>query len=320
MSAQEEQALFDAREAEKQALGIVSEPIAEETPNVETPENKPEVKEEEVTKTKEESEEEPDPEGDLPEEEEEIEEETDEEETPESTRVAPMDSIKELKSSYKAQIKALEAKLEEAMSSKGKEEAISDINKFIEEKASKLGLNPEILKELSEINDKVFENKYGDKIKKIDEYEQSKQANEDQKFKSEQEQIFNTEWNATKPVIEERFKNISPEQAEKAKALMDKLSHSREYHLLPMEEIFNAKSKEFEKILYTPNGKAFETGRNLRPTPTEEFEGVGDISNKTPGEVEAIEQRRNAHMASFEREKMMLTSQDQDGNIIRREV
>lgn len=322
--AEQDERLFNERQEALKDIGGEIAPNEEESKDesAESQENEPEKKEEVEEESEEETEENSDEDEDdeSEDEEEDDEDETEEGDETETTRDFPKDSIKDMKRSFKAEIKKLEDELKAAKTPKEKTEITGDIDKFIEEQAKALGVKPEVLKKLGEVTDKMFEAKYGDKIKKIDEFEQERTKVKDTQFAQDQKQIFDTEWGKTAPIIKEKFPNATDEQVKEAQKVMDKLAHSKEYHVLPMNKILNAEIDVFTKILHNPSKKGLETGRKSGSEQDNDFEGVGDLTNKSPSEVEQIEARRAAHLNSFERDKMTLTSQDESGQIIRRQV
>ena len=316
MSQAEDQALFDSREAEKKSLGIVSEPSEEE--KTETQEKEPETKKEEETPVVKDEEEE---ETESDEDEEESDDDSEDDEESEPTHTSSRDVIKKIKSGFKAKIAELEGKLNEAITATKKNEVIEDIDKYIEEQATALEVKPEVLKKLMQVQDSIFEKKYGGKLKELDEFQKAREAVDGEKFMQEQAKIFNDEWVKTEPIIKQRFPNASAEHLEAVKAEMDKLAHTEVYSKLPLAKIFGAELDTFSKVLDIPSKKTFETGRrNTATDQSEEFEGLGDITGKSPAELAQLEARRNAHMESYDRDKLELTTRDEMGNIVKKLV
>jgi len=321
----DEQKLFDARQAEKEALGISSP--AEETEKKdekEPKEEETEAKSEEEESEEEESEEDESEEEEIADDDSEEEEDSEDEEEEESskpTRAPSKDDFKSMKREYKDEIRKLKDELAKAKTPQERKEVIEDLDKYMSERAQKLGLKPEVLKELTEISEKAFEKKYGDKLKKIDEFEKFNESRTKEEALKQDEQVFNSEWGKTEAAIKSEYPNATPEQIASARKEMDRLAHSKDYHMFPMDYILYREKTKFEKVLFSPNKRSFETGRPSRSPERKEFEGMpSDLSDMTPAQVEQFEKERNEHMSTYGRDAMILTTKDNDGNIVQRKV
>jgi hypothetical protein len=320
--------LADERSKELEAIGVTipTEAKAEEKVDEEKkPDEKEEVTETKDTAPKEESDRPDDTDEDESEDEETESEETKEDEESdedeseeEPTHVSPKD-FKEMKRTFKTQIKELEGKLKEATSKKETTEAVADFDKFVEEKAKKLNLKPEVLKELNEITDKLVEHKLGAKLKDLDAMKQAHEATVVKEAEKQQLEIFNTEWTIAEKELKTQYPNATPEQVAETKKLMDDLAHSKKYHKYPMDFIVFKEREKIDKILFSPNKKSFETGKN---NPNDRGEDtLSELpAEPTPAQIEAYERNRRNIMGNANDERMTLTSRDDNGNVIQREV
>ena len=133
----------------------------------------------------------------------------------------------------------------------------------------------------------------------------------------EQEAIFNEEW-STLPV-KTQFPNASEEQLTAAKEKMDELAHSEKYHNVEMDYILFKEKETFDKILFSPKQKTFESGRVATPANQDE-EFPEFRPNMTPAEFDAFEKARERATDSLGRDKMLMRTTDDAGRSVEKWV
>lgn len=285
----EAQRTFDEVQKEKAELGIPSVP-EETTPVVEpeAPVAEPEKKPEDV----------PEP-------------------VSVKDEIIPPKEYKEIKDNLRVELqKDFDEKLEkmrEEMGKKAPDEKKSDVlEDDVKALAEKLDFDPEKVRLILETARKGLELSEEDK-QALEEFKSSKSQREEK----EQETIFNDEW-STLP-IKAQFPNASDEQLAKAKETMDELAHSEKYHDADMDYILFKEKETFDKILFSPKQKTFESGRP--PTEvTDNNEFPEFRSDMTPGEFEKFEKQREKATENLGREKMVMRTTDDSGRSVERLV
>lgn len=241
-----------------------------------------------------------------------------------SQHVSPSD-LKALKRGFKDRIGELETELatykDPSKRQEARSEAKADIEKLIAEEATKLGVKPEVLKALVNITTTAL----GDKLGKIDEVSSHLEKTREKEAWQQDQEVFNSEWTKTESRFKEMYPNATPEQISAAKAKMDELAHSRKYHRYEMDYILFKEKAFFDKTLFSPKKKTFESA-STAPNASEEFdEGDVDFSKlsdnpPTPGELERMEKRRNAAIDDSPQEKLTLHTTDESGRRVTRKV
>lgn len=158
---------------------------------------------------------------------------------------------------------------------------ISDLKGDIKALAKELNIDETHLEKITLLSRKGIDDELTTLKGKLSKYEQLEQAKEEDITLQEQEEIFNDEWNDVAPSLKEKFPNASREQLEKAQIHMDELAHSDKYHEYDLDYILFKESKEFEKILFSPKKKGFES----TSTPEGDLESEEDdlfTNPKTP--------------------------------------
>ena len=275
---EEDQKVFDENQAELKALGLkedkaeeVVEPKAEDT------------KAEEV-KPEEKSEEDEEPED--------LEDKTFERQP----KQVPIKEYKELKKQLQADFDEKLTKMREEMSKAKPSEIKSEdleaditalaaeldfdkdkVRKIVETARKGLVMSPEdreLLAEMKTIKSEMESRKQTDQVK-------------------EQETIFNEEWNLTG--IDKLYPNASPEQIAKAKVEMDVLAHSEKYHKLDLQEILTVQKANFDKILFSPKQKTFESNHAVLDKDDDaEFQKFDP--RMTPAQVEQWEKSQRKYL------------------------
>jgi hypothetical protein len=319
-----EQEAIDAVQAEKAALGIPDEPSLEEekTQDAEdkdkSDENK-DSKKEEVDEDDSEDTDEKDSDEDDSDKDDESEEDDD---TP--LEQVPKKTFKEYKENLKVELqKDFDQKLEnmrkELTKGKPDEEKVEDLEAEIESLAKELDFDPSKVRRIIQVARKGLDN---DKNKEALSPEDKKVLEEfkQQKFMNEQKEIFDTQWNTVIGDIKKSFPNATDEQIKTAQKEMDKLCHTEKYHTYDMDAILFKEKAKFDKILFSPKQKTFESGRPAHTEQDENDVSVPDnIADMTPAQFAAFEKRRDAAYDQSPRTKVRITTRDDRGNVIERE-
>ena len=281
----EAQRTFDAIQKEKAELGIPSEP-EEDTPVVEPePEKGPESKDE-----------------------------------PKPVVVKEEVSPKEYKD-YKSRLREelqsdFDQKLEKLKSEMGKktpdETKSEDLEDDVKALAKELDFDEAKVRRIIEVSRKGLQLSAEDK-QALEDFKSTKSERE----AKEQETIFNEEW-STLPV-KNQFPNASEDQIKAAKEKMDELAHSEKYHNVDMDYILFKERETFDKILFSPKMKTFESGR-LTPTSTEDAEFPEFNPNMTPAQFEKFERAREKATDNLGRDKMLLRTTDDSGRSVEKWV
>jgi hypothetical protein len=194
-------------------------------------------------------------------------------------------------------------KAEKGQDAKAKEE-IDEIEKEAEALAAEMGLdNPEMdAKSLAAIIRKtleIAERRNSGKLPK--ELEEKKalldKLEEDQKIQAESAS-FTNEWNDALPTIKKLFPNAGEAQLAEAKAELDILAHSKDFHTYALEDIVTSPRnlKKFETILkVAPKQKSGETGKTVGAeqdyNANTDDDTLEDIEDMTPEMMKRREER-----------------------------
>lgn len=206
----------------------------------------------------------------------------------------------------------LEKMKEEMGKEKPNETKTDDLEEDVKSLAKELDFDEEKVRRIIEVSRKGLQLSAEDK-QALEEFKSTK-AERDSK---EQEIVFNEEWTAL-PVKTE-FPNASEEQLAKAKETMDELSHSEKYHDKDMDYILFKERETFQKILFSPKAKTFESGR-VSQTNEESDEFPEFRPGMTPAEFESFEKSRERATDKLGREKMLMRTTDDAGHSIERLV
>lgn len=284
-------------EREKADLGVPSDPEIE--PKEETPEA-PIIVEEVVPEKEDEPEAEPEEvEAKLP-------------LTPEEGK-----ALKQYKAELKSELEAdFNKKIEDMRTEFGKakpnEEKAETLEDDVKELAKKLNFDEDKTRAIIEVARKGMGTTLSAEDKAIlDTFKASSLENE-------QRQIFQTEWNGVLPSLKEQFPNATDEQLSKAQAKMDELSHNEDYHDKDMDYIIFKEKTEFDKLLFSPKQKTFESRNGVAPVQDE----VADLEefNPTwsPAQVEIWEKKRQNIMDSNGHEPLHIITSDDRGRTVER--
>ena len=284
---QEAQKVFDDTQRELKELGL--------TPAGETKEEEVEPSKEEPTKP-EEVEPKVEPEKEETEEDEEPEAEKDKTFERQPKQV-PIKEYKELKKQLQADFDEKLAKMREEMANtKPDEIKAEDLEADITALAQELDFDKEKVRKIVETARKGLVMSPEDRALLADmkTYKAEIEARKESDLMKEQEGIFNEEWRNVG--LEKVYPNASDEQKALAKAEMDKLAHSEKYHKLDLAEILQIKKADFDKLLFSPKQKTFESSR---ASITDEGDN-GEIGkfdpSWTPAQVEQWEKKRQQHL------------------------
>ena len=285
-SEQEAQRTFDEVQREKAELGIPSEP--EETSPVETKEETPvePVVEDEpkpvVVK---------------------------EEVSPKEYKDFKIKLREELQADFDQKL----AKMQEEMGKpKPNETKSDDLEEDVKALAKELDFDEAKVRRIIEVSRKGLQLSVEDK-QALEEFKSTKADRE----AKEQETVFNEEW-STLPV-KTQFPNASEEQVTAAKEKMDELAHSEKYHNVDMDYILFKERETFDKILFSPKQKTFESGR-LAPQSTQDEEFPEFRPNMTPAEFAAFEKARERATEGLGRDKLLMRTTDDAGRSVEKWV
>ena len=278
---------------EKAELGIVDEPKAEEVVVVEPKEEK---------ETPEEKTEEPKP---AP-----IKEDEEEEEDKKPF------NFKEYKKTLREELqKDFDAKLEKLREENGKkapeEKTTDDLEADIEALSKELDFDKDKTRKLIEVARKGLEMSPADK-----EMLETLKARDEER---EQQDIFNSEWSSLTKTLKAQFPNATDEQIQVAKEQMEELAFTENYHEKELDYVLFKEKAIFDKILFSPKQKTFETGRVHETHETEILSATAEnIADMNPAQFDAWEKKREAQLSTGEREKVRVTSRDDRGRIVER--
>jgi hypothetical protein len=198
---------------------------------------------------------------------------------------------KKLGEKYDKELNDLRIQLAEAKKGNLTPAENKELEADIDATAKALNVKPEQLREIVKLSRKSFETELKTLQDKVAKYESKTQDDEI----AEQEEIFNSEWEEVTPSIQEQFPNASKEQLAKAQDHMDELAHSEKYQNYDLDYILFKEKAAFEKILFSPKKKGFESGatpeRNLDEDEPEVFSG------KAPKSVSDFEKMDKATKA-----------------------
>jgi hypothetical protein len=269
---------------EREELGLPESETMEE-PTIETPT--------EPVETKEETTEEPKP------------KEVSDKEEPFDFKAYKKELREELQSDYDKKIEELKAEYEKA---KPNETVTTNLEEDIAKLAAEKEIDPEVLKNIIDIARKGVETSPEDKA--LLEQVKVMQA-EREEF--EQKQIFETEFKAVLPTLKEQFPNASEEQIEKAKELLDEISHTEKYHDKDIDYVVFKEKEQLAKVLFSPKKATFESAR---PVTFDESDDFPDFNpNMTPAQFERWEKKRESAMDSMDSAKVRVVSRDDGGRI-----
>lgn len=322
----EEQKAFDEVQAQKAEIGIVdtAEDTTEEDKNSEeSTEEKDDSKE---NNESEESEEDEDESDDDEEESEEDSDESDEDDSDdeesdddEETHHPKQVSLKEYKN-MKRELRDEIKKLKDEYSKKAPDEKVkTSIDDRAKKLAASLDFDVDKVKLILEEARDVALDEFQSKNVMSEEDKKTFDSIKQQRFVESQEKIFNTQWDKTIGEIKKSYPNATPEQITKARSEMDALAHSKQHHTHEMEYILFKEKQKFDKILFSPKQKTFESSR-----PSVQSEEDTDFPefnpNMSPAEFERFEKRRQS-FSDTGREKVKVTGMNpKSGKIETREM
>lgn len=305
---EEEIKAFEETQNELKELGLKS-----------SNEDKAEKKEEEIedktkeTASKEEEKAEAEEAEDKESEDEETEEETVKFQRP---KQVPIKDFKEYKKTIKEELQKdfnqkLDKMREEMSKATPDEDKTDDLEADIEALAQELDFDKEKTRKIVETARKGLALSKEDRelLGKVKEYNEFIEKSKQDSALKEQVQIFNEEFQILEPELTKLYPNATPEQKAQAKEELDKLAHSEKYHKLELTEILNLKKSTFDKVLFSPKQKTFESGR---PQLDEEFDNELPKFNPnwTPSQVEAYEKKRQDIIDNSPQEKLLIRGLD----------
>lgn len=137
--------------------------------------------------------------------------------------------------------------------------------------ATEFNLDEEQVKKLVGLSRKGLEEEMKTIRTQLDEKEQREKSLLEDKEIADQEKVFNTEFSTSViPEIKKAYPNASIEQIAKAQETMEDLAFTEKYHSVDLDYVFMKEKETFEKILFSPKVKGFESSS----TPE------GDLENK----------------------------------------
>lgn len=293
----------DTAEAEKTGKETKKEEVADkdETED-ETAEESKETKAEIETEESEESDEEAEDESD--------------EDNPPLDKVPPKD-FKDWKAKIKAELQADFDKKVSELGKEGKKDNPSetktdDLEADIESLAKELNFDKEKVRKIVQTARKGLEMSTEDR-KIISEFRDTKVKTEHENFIKQQEDIFKSEWEAVMPEFKKAFPNAKPEQIEKARAEMDKLSHTKKYQNTDLDYIVFKEKSVFDKILFSPKSRTFEDRQGAHEDNETDTELPTFRPDMSPAEFARFEKRRQNMIDSSPKEKIMVTQENERG-------
>lgn len=191
---------------------------------------------------------------------------------------APLSEIREnikkgLEEKYEAKLKDLETELETFRKKEEKKDApISDeeYKAEVAKIAKELNLTEDELEKMTAPVRKVFEAKMKDFETKMQDFDTIKKERDETKLIEEQSEQFNSEFKEDAlPLIKEKYPNATPEMIEKAKGELEELAFSEKYSNATLDHIFLKESKNFEKVLFSPKVKGFESDSSFEGNESE---------------------------------------------------
>lgn len=285
----EEQAAYDAVQAEKAELGLpptpVEEPV-EPAPAVEpVVEPKPEVA---------------------------------------KTEEQPFDhqEYKDYKKTLREELQAdFDKKLEdlkvEMAKSTPDETTITNLEDDIKKLAEETELDPDKVRKIIEVSRKGLETLTPDDKKLLEEYKQDKVRFAEESAEREQQEIDRVEWETILPTLKKDFPNASDEQLAKAREQLIDLAHNDTYHETDIDYVYFKEREALGKTLFSPRAASFESAR---PVAFESNTDFPDFSpNMTPEQFDSFEKRRSALLEGNDPVKVRITSRDDSGRVYERE-
>lgn len=182
----------------------------------------------------------------------------------ETTRQSRAPLRERIREGVEAKVKAqYDEKLAEAIAEYKKGNPLapntSDIEADIKATAAELGVDEEQVRKIVMLARKGHEDKIKELETNLSEKDKKEKELQDEKEAADQEKIFNTEWKELAPAIKEKFPNASPEQLAKAEELMDEFAFTDKYHSVDLDYILHKEAPAFEKVLFSPKVKGFES-------------------------------------------------------------
>lgn len=207
---------------------------------------------------------------------------------------APLSEMREnikkgFEEKYSAKITELTTALEE-LKKKTEVMPVSDEEYKTElaKTAEELNLTPEELEKMTGPMRKVFEGKMKEFETMKQEFDTIRKEKEDAKVLEEQAESFKSEFQEDAlPLIKEKYPNASQEMIDKAKGELEELAFSEKYADSTLDHIFLKESKAFEKVLFSPKQKGFESDTSFEgDLDTEEEKDIfSAAAPKTYGDV-----------------------------------
>lgn len=217
-------------------------------------------------------------------------------------RTVPYDLLKAERTKTKniqAQVEALARTVEELRNGKltaKEEEQIDEIEATAEQLSEGTDADPAFVAKILREAVKLTEKKYGnnvpkevqDRLKVLDEIEKREKQ-------SAEASHFEQEFQVVASDLKKQYPNATDTELAQAKALLDQLAHSKEFHKYELDYVIYKNKSKFDTILkVAPKAKGGEAGKVLGPQ--QEYdqndgdeEHIPDIEDMTPELMKARE-------------------------------
>lgn len=205
----------------------------------------------------------------------------------------------------------LKVKFEELQNSNLSKEEKDEVNQEITEIATELGIDVSVLNKLEKVFLKKAPTLSKEDRELLDSVKNSKANDDSARLDREESEFFKGEWATALPEIKKVFPNSTPEKEKEAFDYMDKLAHTQKYGNLSLNEIFDLKKKEFEKILSVPKRDTFEEGGNGGGDDKETDLSTMNIADMTPKQLIEYEKKYRSSMPE------KTTEVNRNGNVTR---
>lgn len=179
-----------------------------------------------------------------------------------------------------SEIDRLAAELEKAQ----KEGKPNQSAQKIESLAERIGVEPELVKELIDVAREGY----------VPQSAPNQEKKEEVKPAVEPADPFPKEWDETAlPELRKQYPGATAEQLADAKGVLDKAAHS-DFRRYPMDYILWNKAEELKTILATPRKKTIEAGAHGKGDITPATPEKPDLGDLTPAKLKEIEKARAA--------------------------
>ena len=166
---------------------------------------------------------------------------------------------KRAEAKFAPMIDELKAQIEQLKKGDLSKVETADLKESIKNLSSELNIKEDHLEKIIKVSRQGLEEELSTLKSKLQEKESKVNEDSEEKIVEEQLEIFNTEWTEVESSLKEKYPNATKDQLAQAKEKMQELAYTDKYVDSEMDYILFKEQQEFEKTLFSPKQKGFES-------------------------------------------------------------